>query len=82
VGSPVPANAKEAGALISRSSDAFDATPALVPTDRFLELSFSSRVNDADLLRIFALANQHGLVVYDPEAPGALPAGRDVSAIT
>jgi len=42
-----------------------------VPTDRLLELNFSSRVNDADLLRVFALANQHGLVAYDPEAPGA-----------
>ena len=104
-GSPVPANAKEAGALIARSSSAFAATPALgvfvadllrefpsiaedpkrspwsvtpVPTDRFLELNFASRVDDADVLRVFALASQHGLIVYDPEGPAMyLPNARD-----
>jgi hypothetical protein len=101
--SPVPANVKEAGALVSRSRDAFDATPALLsfvadllrefpsiaedpkrspwsvtptPTDRFLELNFSSRVKDADVLRVFALASQHGLVVYDPEGPALYPPDR------
>ena len=108
-GSPVPANAKEAGALILRSSDAFDASPALssfvadllrefpsiaddpkrspwsvtpTPSDRFLELNFSSRVKDADVLRVFALASQHGLVVYDPEGPALYPPKGTSSAIT
>ena len=108
-GGPVPPNVKEASALISRSSDAFDATPALLsfvadllrefpsiaedpkrspwsvtptPTDRFLELNFSSRVNDADLLRIFTLASQHGLVVYDPEGPALYPPEGTSSANT
>jgi len=48
-----------------------------VPTDRFLELNFSSRVNDADVLRVFALATQHGLVVYDPEGPSMYLPGAD-----
>jgi len=104
-GSPVPANVKEAAALIARSSGAFGQSPALaafvadllrefpsiaedskrspwsvtpVPTDRFLELNFSSRVNDADVLRVFALASQHGLIVYDPEGPSMyLPGAED-----
>jgi hypothetical protein len=107
-GSPVPANVKEAGALVARSANAFDATPALpsfvadlmrefpsiaedpmrspwsvtpTPTDRFLELNFSSRVKDADVLRVFALASQHGLVVYDPEGPALYPPEGTSSAI-
>ena len=103
-GSPVPANVKEAGALIARSSNAFEASPALaafvadllrefpsivedpkrspwsvmpVPTERFLELNFSSRVKDADVLRVFALASQHGLIVYDPEGPSMYLPGAD-----
>lgn len=52
------------------------------PTDRFLELNFSSRVNDADVLRVFALASQHGLVVYDPEGPALYPPEGTSSAIT
>lgn len=49
-----------------------------VPTDRFLELNFSSRVKDADVLRVFALANQHGLIVYDPDGPAMyLPGTED-----
>lgn len=101
-GSPVPANVKEAGALVARSA-AFEPTPALatfvadllrefpsiaedpkrspwsvmpVPTDRFLELNLSSRVKDADVLRVFALASQHGLVVYDPDGPALYPPDR------
>jgi hypothetical protein len=108
-GSPVPANVKEAGAIVTRSSDAFEQSPALaafvadllrefpsiaqdakrspwsvtpVPTDRFLELNFSSRVSDADVLRVFALASQHGLVVYDPEGPALYPPKGTSSAIT
>lgn len=38
-------------------------------TDRFLELNLATRAKDADVLRIFALASEHGLVVYDPESP-------------
>ena len=95
-GSPIPANVRQAGALIERPVTPFDASPALaafvadllrefpsiaddpkrspwsvtpVPTDRFLELNLSSRVKDPDVLRMFALASQHGLVVYDPEGP-------------
>ena len=44
-----------------------------VPTERFLELNFSSRAKDADVLRVFALASRHGLVVYDPEGPALYP---------
>jgi hypothetical protein len=107
-GSPVPANVKEAGALIARSSSAFEPSPALVtfvadllrefpsiaedpkrspwsvtptPTDRFLELNFSSRVKDADVLRVFALASQRGLVVYDPEGPALYPPEGTSSAV-
>jgi hypothetical protein len=100
-GSPVPANAREASALIQRSpATTFDATPALAafvadllrefpsitddpkrspwsvmptPTERFLELDLSSRVKDADVERVFALARQHRLVVYDPEGPALYP---------
>ncbi|MGH2491494.1 MAG: hypothetical protein ACRDF9_08290 [Candidatus Limnocylindria bacterium] len=99
-GSPVPANVKEAGALIERPPAAFDATPALaafvaellrefpsltddpkrspwsvmpVPTERFLELDLSSGAKDSDVLRMFALASEHGLVVYDPEGPALYP---------
>jgi hypothetical protein len=43
------------------------------PTDRFLELNFSSRAKDADVLRVFALAGQRGLVVYDPDGPALYP---------
>ena len=43
------------------------------PAERFLELNFSSRVKDADAERVFALAQQHGLVVYDPEGPALYP---------
>ena len=95
-GSPIPSSVKEAGALVARSADAFDATPALSSfvaellrefpsiaedpkgspwsvtpeqTDRFLELDLATRAKDADVLRIFALASEHGLVVYDPESP-------------
>lgn len=52
------------------------------PTDRFLELNLSSRVRDADALRIFALASQHGLVVYDPEVPALYAPDGSSSAIT
>ena len=38
-------------------------------TDRFLELNLATRANDSDVLRILALASEHGLVVYDPESP-------------
>jgi hypothetical protein len=106
---PVPASLKEAGALVARSSAAFEQSPALaafvadllrefpsiaedpkrspwsvtpVPTDRLLELNFSSRVKDADVLRVFALASQHGLVVYDPERPALYPPDGASSAIT
>jgi hypothetical protein len=48
-----------------------------VPTDRFLELNFSARVNDEDVLRVFALASEHGLVVYDPEGPSMYLPGAD-----
>jgi hypothetical protein len=47
------------------------------PSDRFLELNFSSRVKDADVLRVFALASRHGLVVYDPEGPSMYLPGAD-----
>jgi hypothetical protein len=49
---------------------------------RALELNFSSRVKDADVLRVFALASQHGLVVYDPDGPALYPPDRTSSAIT
>ena len=51
------------------------------PTDRLLELNFASRVKDADVLRIFALASQHNLVVYDPEVPALYMPGGTSSAI-
>src|SRR5688572_17210234 len=106
--SPVPANVKEAEALLARPAT-FDPSPALpafvadllrefpsiaedpkrspwsvtpTPTDRFLELNLSSRVKDADALRIFALASQHGLVVYDPEGPVLYPPEGSSSTIT
>jgi hypothetical protein len=53
-----------------------------IPTDRFLELNFSSRVKDADVLRVFALASQRGLVVYHPEGPALYPPEGTSSATT
>jgi hypothetical protein len=52
------------------------------PTDRFLELNLSSRANDADALRIFALASHHGLVVFDPDGPALYPPDASSSTIT
>jgi hypothetical protein len=43
------------------------------PSERFLELDFSTRAKDADVERVFALAKRHGLVVYDPEGPALYP---------
>lgn len=108
--SPVPANVKEAGALLQRPpSTTFEPTPALAllvrdllrefpsivddpkrspwnvmptPAERFLELDFSSRAKDADVLRVFALASQHGLVVYDPEGPALYLPGADGESAT
>jgi hypothetical protein len=53
-----------------------------VPTDRFLELNFSSRAKDPDVLRMFALASQHGLIVYDPEGPALYPPGTGGSSVS
>jgi hypothetical protein len=106
--SPIPADVKEAEALVERPA-AFDASPALpafvtdllrefpsiaqdpkrspwsvtpTETDRFLELNLSSRLKDADALRIFALASQHGLVVFDPDGPALYPPEGSSSTIT
>ncbi|HKY51838.1 MAG TPA: hypothetical protein VJP45_11340 [Candidatus Limnocylindria bacterium] len=43
------------------------------PSERFVELDFSSRAKDADIERVVALARRHGLVVYDPEGPALYP---------
>jgi hypothetical protein len=64
---PVPNNIKEAEALIGH---------------QFLELNLSSRANDADALRIFALASHHGLVVFDPDGPALYPPDASSSTIT
>ena len=44
-----------------------------VPTDRLLELNLSWNTPDPALLRIFELADEHGLVVYDPAGPKLYP---------
>ena len=44
-----------------------------VPTDRLLELGLSWKASDAIVERVFALADEHGLVVYDPEGPALYP---------
>jgi hypothetical protein len=68
----------------SISSDPKRSPWSVMPTvsDRFLELDLSSRATDADVGRVFALANQHGLVVYDPEGPALYPPAKgDRSAV-
>jgi hypothetical protein len=50
------------------------------PTERFLELNLSSRAKDPDVLRMFALASQHGLIVYDPEGPTLYPPRRGLAS--